>query len=309
MPCSPVPYPVAAGIEAPAVVVHARTQLAVRRVQATTSTEVRLRVLRGVLQRLEHREVHGRLDVLRVGGRRRRRRPSRASCDGGPGPRARPPSPCRRAAAGRCRGRGRAGRRAPSPCRPGGRRASPWPSPGRDRRAVRRGVGAPASATSCCWAPSWMFRSSLRRSSSCAVDEALLRRLQVGQARLGAAGSGARSAARAPPAPRGPARAVPVVGSIGSLAGIDDGERPEQLALVPDLGREVVVGCRARRAATSRPSRISSPTSESAPRRARRRRPRPARAPSAAARRRRSRCRRADRRTSPSPRTGVARLP
>ena len=55
-------------------------------------------------------------------------------------------------------------------------RASPSSSPCRAPRPVRASRGAsPANATSCCWAPSSMLRSSLRRSSSCAVTSLLPR--------------------------------------------------------------------------------------------------------------------------------------
>ena len=125
------------------------------------------RVLGRVLQRLEAAEVDGRLDLGRVAadavGVDARRR---AGC--GRRPRAAPRAGrCPSAAAGRCRGPGRA---APGSC-PSRRRpssssisAAPLGVVRRPCRSARRRFTA--RATRCCWAPSWRLRSILRRSAS-----------------------------------------------------------------------------------------------------------------------------------------------
>ena len=64
MPCSPVPYPFAAGSKPCAVVGDREPQLAVRPLEGDRGRR-RVRVLRHVLEGLERGEVDGRLDLLR----------------------------------------------------------------------------------------------------------------------------------------------------------------------------------------------------------------------------------------------------
>ena len=138
----------------------------------------RVRVLRDVLHRLQHGEVHGRLDVggvaahpVGVDGDR----DGRLAWPGRGGPRAARGRP---AGAGRCPAPGRGG--CPRVLRVAedvlerlvlGLRVRPT-----SRSAMRTFT---ASATSCCWAPSWMLRSRRRRSSSCAATSRKPRRAQV----------------------------------------------------------------------------------------------------------------------------------
>ena len=99
--------------------------------------------------------------------RRSARRSGWRPCE--PAPRVPRPTPCRRARGDRCLVRGRGGPRSPQPHRPGAVRAA------RQTCAASRSTSCSANrsltwiATSCCWAPSWMFRSILRRSRSCAA--------------------------------------------------------------------------------------------------------------------------------------------
>ncbi len=129
----------------------------------------RLGVLRDVLQGLEAREVHGRLDVLAVPFHALAMDPDRDRALAAPVLRARSPGPCRPAAAGRCRGRageGSRARRSHPPARP---RASPSRRRGREPVSCCASRTLTLNATSCCCAPSCRFRSSRRRSSSCAA--------------------------------------------------------------------------------------------------------------------------------------------
>ena len=66
-------------------------------------------------------------------------------------------------------------------------------------RASRRFT---ASATRCCWAPSWMSRSSRRRSSSCGGDDALARCPQLHRPLPSCPAAGRASSARRPDGPQ-----------------------------------------------------------------------------------------------------------
>ena len=85
-----------------------------------------------------------------------------------PGPRAPRPAPCPRGAAGRSRGQVAEVLERGLRLAPRSRQQLARPSPGRGR-ATCASRAFTASATSCCWAPSWMLRSRRRRSSSCAA--------------------------------------------------------------------------------------------------------------------------------------------
>ena len=185
---------------------HKRMRLARRSI---TRRRGRRGVLRDVLHRLEAREVHGRLDVLRVAADRRRRGPRPADPTSAPAPRAPRTVPCPRAAAGRCRGPDRGGPPAPRASRPGAGRASSRAFGASRSIRPSASLSLTASATSCCCAPSWMLRSSRRRSSSCAETSRFCaafrsssRRLErlgqpdVAQHETGLRGEVARSASR-----------------------------------------------------------------------------------------------------------------
>ena len=178
MPCRPEPRPAVWGSK------PRPSSCTANRISPSSSCERDLdrrgvRVLRDVLQTLEHAEVERGFDLLGVPFDvvRVDRRPAPSTSEPGPG--APPPVPGRRAAVDRCRGRGRADRRAPVPYPPAARRASPWPSRGRDRRAARRDAGGPAARPA----------AAGRRRGCCAPAS-------------GARGPGRRRGASAPPAGR-----------------------------------------------------------------------------------------------------------
>ena len=142
------------------------------------------------------------------------------------GAKARPRAPGPPGSAGRCRARDRAGspgrRSCPSSPRP------PCAPPRRpsERSVARRDPASPASATSCCCAPSWMSRSSFLARSSCA---ATIRRRDSG-----GRPPARRSAGRARPVPR---RRSPVVPARGHrlVRRHRDADLAERVALVSNL--------------------------------------------------------------------------
>ena len=226
-----------------------------------TTHRVRLGVLRHVLQGLEAGEVRRPPRSPAGSGRSRRR----STLDGhrrpcAPAPRARRRVPCRPAAAGRCRARGRGGPRARRSCPPGAPRASA-------RRALgialdqpcRRAAASPSSATSCCCAPSWMLRSSRRRSRPARPPAASAPPADRRAAR-GAPRSAGRCGAPARPAPRGrrPAR---LRRRHRIVRGHRHRERPEQVPLVgrPPRGTRRAGGGPCRRARPRRDRRGQSP--------------------------------------------------
>ena len=158
--CRPIPYGVARTSKPTPVVRHGEREVPVLATQPDDDVRC-LRVLRHVLQRLEHREVDGRLDRPAGTGRCRRCRPSRGAATCEPAPRAPRPDPGRPGAAGRSRGRGRGGsparparrrgcRGAPRvavarPDRPSLRPAEPSPPARRAVAAPRRGCCVPAA--------------------------------------------------------------------------------------------------------------------------------------------------------------------
>ena len=170
MPCRPVPSAGRAWVEAASVVAHGEREQSRCVCASEISVRAGLGVLRDVVQRLEHAEVHGGLDLLRVPPERRPPRPSIGTaalraCDF---ERGREPSvgEQRRVDAAREVAQVLEGRRG---LRPAARRASRWLSLGRVASRFARRPSCTLSATSCCCTPSWMLRSSLRRSSSCAA--------------------------------------------------------------------------------------------------------------------------------------------
>ena len=299
MPCSPVPYPVEPGSK-PRPSSRPRTAIPPVRCERRPRPTRRRRTSP---RSAAPRAPRSRRPPRRPAGsaRCRRRRTSnghRGAC--GPATRARQPGPCRQAAAGRCRARGRAGRRAPWPCPPAGRPSIAVAFAG------SRSTSCSASRCRTCEGDELLLGAVMDVPLELAPlvvlgrDEPLLRGPQVQSA---SSSVRPRSAARARPAPRGPATSCSRVGSIGSFAGIATDERPQQLALVADLGPTKSSSTRGdrHRPARSRPGRSSSPTaSHTAARSA------PTPSPSTRAVRGSTSSvayvRRAGRRTSPSPR-------
>ncbi len=151
-------------------------------------------------------------------GRSRPARPSRATAPSGLVTRARRRAPCPQGGEGRSRARGRGDPRGPRPPRPAAGIRSSRSFSGSFPTSCSASLSCTARATSCCWTPSWMFRSIRRRSSSCAATS------RCRDARRSSIRRTFRSTS-----PAWDARSrtsFSFVGSIGSLAGISTVSAP-----------------------------------------------------------------------------------
>ena len=135
----------------------------------------------------------------------------------------------------------------------GGSRASTSSSRGPGRRAFRASGASPISATSCCCAPSWRLRSSLRRVLVLRVDQPLPRRAELLDRVHQLLGE--RHVAHHQPCLRGQVADELLLGRRDRVAGLLlDRQRAEELALMPDRlahRRRATVRRRRRPTATS----------------------------------------------------------